>query len=251
MSQSLKLWVAGFTDKGRIRANNEDSFLLEEIKGDKRGISAMLAVVADGMGGQDFGEVASQAAVATFHRKTGSLGRMDSAREWLGCVARDANAEVLRQHAALNVSNGMGSTLIAGLFYNDRLAIANVGDSRAYLLRQGQLKRLTRDHSLMEIMVEKGLIQPEEVYTHPRRGEISRFLGQGNDVEADTDEIIVQPSDIIVFCSDGLWEMVRDPDIAAILEAYNDPAQAVNKLIAAANQAGGVDNITAVVVKVI
>lgn len=250
-SATLKLRVAGYSDKGRVRSNNEDSFLVEEVRQKHRGASALLCVVADGMGGQDYGEVASQTAIATFHRLAGNIHKAENAGSWLDYSARQAHAEVKRQHAGLNVSNGMGSTLVAGLFVNNRCFIANVGDSRAYLLRQGYINRQTRDHSLMEIMLAKNLIKPDEVYSHPRRGEITHYLGQDEEVKADIYEIVIQEGDALLFCSDGLWEMVRDPDMAAILNANTDPGQAAKKLIDAANQAGGADNVTAVVTRVI
>lgn len=247
----IELWAAGGSDTGRKRANNEDSFLVEAIKGKSRAASSLICVVADGMGGQDYGELASQAAVATFHNQTGKLYKAGSASGWLDYSTRLAHAEIKRQSARLNVTNGMGSTLVAGLFSNGRCFLANIGDSRAYLLRQGQISRLTRDHSLMEIMLERGLIQPDDVYSHPRRGEITHFLGQDDEVTADLYEISIERDDVILLCSDGLWEMVRDPDIESILTANPDPSEAVYKLVAAANQAGGVDNITAVVTRIV
>lgn len=247
---TLELWAAGYTDVGRRRSNNEDSFLVEGIKGKSRTSSSLICVVADGMGGQEFGEVASQTAVAAFHGQTGNLHKAGTASGWLDYSTRLAHAEIKRQSVNLKVSTGMGSTLVAGLFANDRCFLANVGDSRAYLLRQGKINRLTRDHSLMELMLERGLIQPDEVYSHPRRGEITHFLGQDAEVAADLYEIVVQRDDVILLCSDGLWEMVRDPNIESILAANPDPSQAVRKLIDAANQAGGVDNITAVATRV-
>lgn len=250
-STTLELWAAGCTDTGRKRANNEDSFLVEAIKGKRRTISSLICVVADGMGGQEYGEVASQTAIATFHGQTGNLHKANTASGWLDHSTRLAHSEVKRQGANLNVSTGMGSTLVAGLFANDRCFLANVGDSRAYLLRQGRINRLTRDHSLMEIMLERGLIQPDEVYSHPRRGEITHFLGQNEEVTADLYEMAVQREDVILLCSDGLWEMVRDPDIESILAANADPGQAARKLVDAANQAGGADNITVIVTRVI
>jgi len=244
-------WAAGLSDKGRIRAKNEDSFLIETVPGTRWGSSQLICLVADGMGGQDYGEVASQTAVATFHRQIGYLNEVETASDWLNNATREAHTEIKRLYSALNASNGIGSTMVVGLFINDRCFLANVGDSRAYLLRQGTLSRLTRDHSLMEIMLKKKLIKADEVYSHPRRGEITHFLGQNDEVEADIYQITLQAADVILFCSDGLWEMVRDPDVADILAANADPDQAARMLVDAANQAGGADNITAVVVRVL
>lgn len=247
----FEFWAAGLSDKGRIRNKNEDCFLVEKVPGKSRDSSQLICLVADGMGGLDYGDVASQTAVSTFQRQARHLHEAGTAIEWLNHATREAHAEIKHLYATLNVCNGIGSTLIAGIFVNDRCFLANVGDSRAYLLRQGFITRLTRDHSLMEIMLEKEIITEEEVYTHPRRGEIIHFLGQREEVKADISQIAIYIDDVILFCSDGLWEMVRDPEIASILAASPDPSQAVTKLIAAANHSGGTDNITAVVVRVL
>lgn len=241
----LKVFVAGLTDTGRIRKNNEDSFLVERLKN-----NYVLCVVADGMGGQEYGEVASRIVVQTFHEESSKLPGDNNILQWLNNTVDKAQGEVLRQLDQLNPENGMGSTLVAGVFADDGCYLANVGDSRAYLLRGNHMQRLTKDHSLMEIMLDKGLIQPDEAYTHPRRGEITRFIGQRNDMEVDIDKQSIQSGDILLFCSDGLWEMVRDKDMESLLKYKRDPVKAAQNLIKQANQSGGVDNITAVVVQV-
>lgn len=241
----LKVSVAGLTDTGRIRKNNEDSFLIKRLND-----NSVLCVVADGMGGQEYGEVASRIVVQTFHQETSRLAGDNNIMQWLHNTVENAQSEVLRQLDQLNPENGMGSTLVAGVFADDRCYLANVGDSRAYLLRGNNMQRLTKDHSLMEIMLDKGLIQPDEAYSHPRRGEITRFIGQKNDLEVDIDQQSIQSGDILLFCSDGLWEMVRDKDMESLLKYKRDPVKAVQALIKQANLSGGVDNITAVVVQV-
>jgi protein phosphatase len=147
-------------------------------------------------------------------------------------------------------AHGLGSTVTAALVVNGRAYIANVGDSRTYLLRGGALQRITRDHSLVERLVEAGQIEPDEVYDHPNRNLIYRSLGADRaEVEVDIFTEQLRVGDMLLLCSDGLWEMVRDDEIAGILTAGPDLAAACNRLIERANANGGVDNITAVVAR--
>ncbi|MEO7076447.1 MAG: PP2C family serine/threonine-protein phosphatase [Ktedonobacterales bacterium] len=149
-------------------------------------------------------------------------------------------------------AKGLGATLTAALVIDGQAFIANVGDSRTYLLRDGKLERITRDHSLVERLVEAGQIDREDVYDHPSRNLIYRSLGAGHaevDVDIFTEQL--QPGDALLLCCDGLWEMIRDPEIESILNDTPDGAQACDKLIALANENGGEDNITAVLVRCI
>jgi protein phosphatase len=147
-------------------------------------------------------------------------------------------------------ARGLGSTVTAALVIDGQVFIANVGDSRTYLLRDGELRRITRDHSLVERLVEAGQIEPDEVYDHPNRNLIYRSLGAGRaDVEVDLFSDTLRPGDALLLCSDGLWEMVRDPDMTRILVGAREPAAACDLLIDEANEHGGEDNITAVLVR--
>lgn len=147
-------------------------------------------------------------------------------------------------------ARGLGSTVTAALTIGDQAFVANVGDSRTYLLRDGKLERLTQDHSLVERLVEAGQISREQVYDHRQRNLIYRSLGAGHsEVEVDIFTEHLQPGDALLLCSDGLWEMVRDPQIESILNEVTDPAEACDVLIERANENGGEDNITAVLVR--
>ncbi len=148
-------------------------------------------------------------------------------------------------------AHGLGSTVTAALVIDDQVFIANVGDSRTYLLRDGTLQRMTQDHSLVERLVQAGQIEPTDVYDHPHRNLIYRSLGANR---ADVDHVDVflerlRPGDVLLLCSDGLWEMVRDPELAQILGEAADPSATCERLIELGNENGGEDNITAVVVR--
>jgi PPM family protein phosphatase len=228
----MRVTVGAASDIGQVREGNEDSFLVEQ----------PLYVVADGMGGHRGGEVASSLALDTiqslFVRKEGSL---------VGQV-EEANREVFeRSQADRNVA-GMGTTLTAALVDGDRVQLAHVGDSRAYLFHDHDLTLLTEDHTLVHRMVMDGEITEAEAEVHPHRSILTRALGVDGRVKVDESTIEVAPGDRILLCTDGLTGMVGEEQIRTILDSTPGDAQgAVERLISEANRAGGVDNITAVV----
>ncbi|HZR44170.1 MAG TPA: PP2C family serine/threonine-protein phosphatase [Ktedonobacteraceae bacterium] len=169
----------------------------------------------------------------------------------LATAIQQANTAILRYGERQTAARGLGSTVTAALVRNEEAFIANVGDSRTYLLRDGELTRLTRDHSLVQRLVEAKQISPEDVYTHPQRNLIYRSLGAGHkNIEVDIFHENLRPGDKLLLCSDGLWEMVRHEDLRDMLGKHLNPQAICEKLITMANESGGEDNITAIVVHV-
>ncbi len=171
--------------------------------------------------------------------------------EQLRAAIQQANKAILRYGEQQSAARGLGSTVTAALVQNDKAYIANVGDSRTYLLRDQQLTPITRDHSLVARLVESKQIEPEDVYTHPQRNLIYRSLGAGHkSIEVDIFHQTLQKGDTLLLCSDGLWEMVRQQDLLKVLSEQSSPQKICETLIDMANANGGEDNITAVVVHV-
>ncbi len=225
---------AGGTDVGLVRSGNEDSYL----------VNAPLFAVADGLGGHQAGEVASRIAVETLF---GEAPRKADAKA-LGRAVRSANAAVIEAAQSGRGRTGMGTTLTAAMVDGTRIVMAHVGDSRAYLLHLGTLNQITQDHSMVADMVRAGTLTLDEARVHPSRSVITRALGSDPNLLVDVFEIGAAPGDRLLLCSDGLTSMVTDEEIERILGSSPTPQTAVALLIAAANDAGGQDNITAVVV---
>ena len=221
------------TDTGRQRRDNEDNAF----------VRAPLFVVADGMGGAQAGEVASQLAVEEFHEALPDAG---SAEERLTDRIRAANRRIYDLSRTQHEHAGMGTTLTAVYLDDDRLAVAHVGDSRAYIFRDGELTRLTQDHSLVEELVRQGKLTEAQAAEHPQRSIITRALGIEGDVEVDTWSYAMRAGDVVLLCSDGLTSMIGEEQIARILSGEMNLDRAADGLIGAANDAGGRDNITVV-----
>jgi len=224
---------ASLTDVGRQRHTNEDSFYAE----------APVFAVADGMGGAQAGEVASAMAVEEF--SNGHDGSK-SPETQLADVARAANRRIWEMSQNDQQRAGMGTTLTAVMVGETDVSVGHVGDSRLYLLRDGSLERLTRDHSLVEEFVRQGRLTPEQAERHPQRSVITRALGPESDVEVDTFTVPARDGDIYVLCSDGLSGMVRDGEMAAIIGSGRPLEQVARELVDAANENGGRDNITVI-----
>jgi PPM family protein phosphatase len=221
------------TDTGRQRRENEDNAFAR----------APVFVIADGMGGARAGEVASRIAIETFERELPGEG---SPEERLADCVREANRRIYEQSRPEHEHAGMGTTLTAAYLDDADLSIAHVGDSRAYLFRDGELTRLTRDHSLVGELIERGKLTEEQAAGHPQRSVITRALGPEPEVKVDTWTYPVRPGDVLLLCSDGLNSMLSDEQIANVLGPARSLQDAAGELIDAANEAGGRDNITVV-----
>lgn len=275
-----RLEAATLTDPGRQRELNEDR-VWAQVYAASEGSPVGLFIVCDGVGGHLGGECASHWAVeaikyelsdlflakdprATVRLSEDELNKItaegDATR--LSRIAKSENrirsaiqkankvvftyAQEKPQHAA-----DAGTTVTMAVIQGQRLVVANVGDSRTYLLRNHQLRQITRDHSLVASLVENGQIRPEDIFSHPQRNVIYRSLGQKKQVQIDTFTETLHSEDILLLCSDGLWEMVQDDQvISRIIESSKSPAEACKRLVEAANNAGGEDNIGVVLVKV-
>jgi protein phosphatase len=224
------------TDTGRQRRANEDSLLAR----------SPLFVVADGMGGAQAGEVASRIAVEAFQH-----GLRDAADPEVAMagLARAANSRIHERSHSHAEQAGMGTTLTAIYVGEEEVSIAHVGDSRAYCLRDGELLRLTDDHSLVDELIRQGRLTPEEAVEHPQRSVITRALGPEGTVDVDTRSVRARAADVYLLCSDGLTTMVPEEQLATVLRSHPRLRDAGEALIAAANEAGGRDNISVVLLR--
>ncbi len=247
--------MTGATDPGMVREHNEDDYTMDPSLG--------LAVLADGMGGYNAGEVASR--IATTHISTrmkqkleqndpgkrDGIGGPPLAHRLLRETVAEANREIFETAQRQPQCAGMGTTLVVALFYDNQLTVAHIGDSRLYRLRDGQLETLTSDHSLLQEQLNAGLITPAEAKNAHYKNLVTRALGVDETVEAELNDYPVQPGDVYLLCSDGLNDMLPDEDIGDALGmlAANLPL-AAQQLVQMANDAGGRDNVTAALVSV-
>ena len=251
----MALNAFGLTDVGRKRKHNEDAYLLDAERG--------LFVVADGMGGHAAGEVASRLTVESIqefisgteddHDNTWPFGynnRYSVDGNRLSTAVERANEKVMRAVVNRPELKGMGTTVVAALFDEKRATLVHVGDSRAYLLRESELRRLTDDHSWVQEQVNAGILSEDEARSHPLKNVVTRALGGGMNVAVDLIEIPVGGGDRFLLCSDGLTGMVSDEEITSALSSLRSLEEIVRGLIDLANERGGVDNITAIVVEV-
>jgi PPM family protein phosphatase len=256
--ESVTLAIGSRTDVGQERSLNEDSLSTLDQSSVFRSVRTPLGlfVVADGMGGHEAGDAASRLAISTIHQQAvndiltpASSGRpLPALKQWLTTAAQAANRAVYDERKAAGTD--MGTTLVMAIFIGDKATIANVGDSRAYLLKQDQINQITTDHSLVERLVATGQITPQEALNHPQRNVIYRVIGDKPRLEVDIFEQRLAPGEALLLCSDGLSGMVTDEKIHRIWRTSTSPQDACDRLVEAANQAGGEDNITVVIVQV-
>ena len=234
-------------DPGLVRKNNEDAVAVDPL--------TRLCILADGMGGYNAGEIASGMAVAFINSEMG---------RWLSDSGKNAAIKDVRRaleicvdnanHSIFNAANanpqyaGMGTTLVVGVFQDDRLVLGHIGDSRCYRLRGGELQQLTKDHSLLQEQLDAGLITPQQAMGSLNRNLVTRALGVEDAVQVEINEFRVEPQDLYLLCSDGLSDMVNDADIALMLNAGDALEQKAGILIDKANAGGGRDNISVLLV---
>jgi serine/threonine protein phosphatase PrpC len=251
VSKRLLVEVGSLSDPGQVRELNEDYLgtpQTMEISLDLVERRGRLYAVADGMGGHAAGEVASRQAISILFKEYYTSPSAEIIKTMKEAIEA-ANAEVHAQASLDRARAGMGTTLVAAVLQGDDLYVANVGDSRAYLVREQDIEQVTKDHSWVNEQVQAGIITEQEAREHLYRNIITRSLGTKPDVDTDFFQRKVQQGDVLVLCCDGLSNQVEDDEIARIVSA-TDPQEAVQELIDLANQRGGPDNITAIVVRI-
>lgn len=233
--------ACGITDIGKVRKENQDSFLIREYSG------AVIGVVCDGMGGARSGNVASSLAADCF------VSHLESCREAGDSLPDDelireavsyANVKTYDRAFTDFTCEGMGTTLVGGVFSDEHATIANIGDSRAYMISRGVIWQLTKDHSYVQELVEQGIITREAARTHPKRNYITRALGLAREAQCDIYSVDVEPGNVILLCTDGLSNMVTEDEMLSAAEELGDPAQLCEKLMQLALGREATDNIT-------
>ena len=251
----MQILSGGVSDVGRVRSNNEDCFRIVAPQN--------LFVLSDGMGGEAHGEIASALAVETVVHYcvggedspaasafTGVQPAWSEKTKRLFKSFHLANKAIFDSAAAHPEQQGMGATLTGLWIDGQKLSIAHVGDSRAYLLRGGTLQQLTTDHSLVAEQVRRGILTSAEAEVSSMQSVLLRALGANPEIEVDAEEHVIFERDILLLCSDGLTRMVTEPEIAGALQAETDPVKAAEKLVGLANEYGGGDNVTVLVLRI-
>jgi protein phosphatase len=235
---------AARTDVGVVRSGNEDNYLMLSDRG--------VFIVADGMGGHAAGEVASEMAVRITSREIGSIRGLAEPQvgDRIRSAIRVANDAIFERTISEHDKRGMGTTATVLVLMRGRYLIGQVGDSRAYLLRDGAFSQLTKDHSYVQEQVDAGLLTPEQARVHPYSNVITRCVGASVDVVPDLYFGSLKTGDVVLLASDGLTGMLEDEQLVKILKSEGDPQTWVDRMITEANRRGGLDNITAIVVRI-
>lgn len=232
----------GRTDIGRVRPTNQDAFVCGRISD-----TMTFAIVCDGMGGAKAGNIASSMAIKTITERLTQSYRdnitLQSMRNAIDSAVVAANALIFDASKDSEQLEGMGTTVVIAVEQNGKAVIGHVGDSRAYLIGNGEIQQITKDHSVVQEMVESGKLTQNEAKNHPRKHYITRAIGVEFDVECDFDEVDIPEGGGILLCTDGLTNMVENEQIQKILKSYS-PDIVADRLVSAANMAGGSDNIT-------
>lgn len=277
-ARGVHLWISGLSNVGRQRTNNQDSMLAADLSLhlDRGGVAdpihefgignsldvhvgpkGFLMMVADGMGGARAGEVASRMAVNGIHEElvTNWVAEPDPTAERFGAelveAVREANRRIYEAAQLNEEYRGMGTTVTAGGVLGDVVYVAQVGDSRAYLIRDGEAVQLSRDQSVVEHLVRAGKLTPLEAERSERKNVLLQAMGTGEDVDVDLSFQTLRQGDVLLFCSDGLTGTVTAPELSEIVGLASDPSIACSELVALANARGGSDNITILVAKAV
>nr|CCC57404.1 serine/threonine protein phosphatase [Weissella thailandensis fsh4-2] len=236
--------IAYASDTGRMRAENQDyvSVFINQS-------GAQLAIVADGVGGQNGGDVAATMAVSHIGNQwqQSTINTVETAKQWLIEQVNNENDTIVKTAQRYRTLNGMATTLVIAVILANQLIIANIGDSRAYVIRQRQMRQLTVDHNLANELLQEGAITEDEAVTHPGRHLITRQLGVTDDSKPDLFAINLYPDDYVLMTTDGMPKHVSDENILQTVLSANDIADAVTKLITSTNNAGGSDNVTVLI----
>ena len=237
------------TDPGRARENNEDSVAFDE--------STRLAVLADGMGGYNAGEIASGMAtafikseLARWLSEAGKQANVGQVRRAIEICVDNANRSIFNASNANPQYSGMGTTLVVGVFQGGKLILGHIGDSRCYRLRGKELLQITRDHSLLQEQMDAGLLTPEQAAASPNKNLVTRALGVESSVMLELHEHLLESGDLYLMCSDGLSDMMEDTAMARILQNGSSLAEMSQELVSTANENGGRDNITVLLTRV-
>ncbi len=236
--------ISAATSAGCVRPLNEDAYYVS----DPNSSAMVLAIIADGMGGHNAGEIASSKAVAIVQEEVLAKGDK-SAKEILVKAVDDANREIHEMSKKKKSLSGMGTTITACVVENKYVTAVQVGDSRLYQIRKNSITQITKDHSLVELLVENGEITKEEAKSHPQKNIITRAVGTEKTVESDVYEFKTKKDDVILLCSDGLVNMVEDETILSVVSTAQDLEEAANTLVSKAEAAGGTDNITVILIQ--
>ena len=242
--------ICALTDQGLVRKNNEDVVAFDQ--------QTALCLLADGMGGYNAGEVASAMAVTSLTEQlnswlinAGHLAPIKELRRMMKTCVQSANQAIFEAGCNNPCHHGMGTTLVAGVFMDHRLVLGHVGDSRGYRLRRKTLLQITKDHSMLQEQLDAGLVTPEQARVSPHRNLITRALGMESLVQVDINEHRVEPGDLYLMCSDGLSDMVEQDVITDVLNASSTLANKAQALVQAANDSGGRDNISVLLVQAV
>jgi PPM family protein phosphatase len=246
----MNYMFCSLTHPGRSRSNNEDSVTFDDATG--------LAVLADGMGGYNAGEIASSMATTLIKTElthwlssAGAKASSQEVRRALETCVENANRSIYAAARANPEYSGMGTTLVVGVFHAEKLILGHVGDSRCYRLRGDQFLQVTKDHSLLQEQMDAGMLTPAQAALSPLRNLVTRAMGVENEVLLEVNELQVEVGDIYLMCTDGLSDMIDDPAIAHILQTHSLLTQMADELVALANRNGGRDNITVLLVQIV